>query len=118
MTTVQLNARIDGELKASGDAALAIIGLSPSQAVRALWQKASLRGKDLEEVAELLAPSKQTRRADAEEDLADASVRRGWDYMDAAYASLGIDASTVRDYPADELLEDALQERLAEMGLA
>lgn len=36
----QVNARIDANLKASGDAALAAAGLTPTQAVRMLWSLA------------------------------------------------------------------------------
>lgn len=36
----QVNARIDADLKATGDAALAAAGLTPTQAVRMLWSLA------------------------------------------------------------------------------
>lgn len=39
-TTTQINVRIDRELKAQGDAALLAAGLSPSEAIRALWELA------------------------------------------------------------------------------
>lgn len=35
---VQMNVRIDRQLKEAGDAVLAHIGMTPSQAVRELWQ--------------------------------------------------------------------------------
>lgn len=35
---VQMNVRIDRQLKEAGDAVLAHIGMTPSQAVRALWE--------------------------------------------------------------------------------
>ena len=38
----QMNVRIDAETKKQGDRALARIGLSPSEAVRALWEFAAL----------------------------------------------------------------------------
>lgn len=116
MTTTQLNARLDKKLKASGDAALALIGLSPTQAVRALWEKAARRGADLEEVAALLSPAPRQKAPGASRQ--DDAVRQGWDFMEKAYDFLGIDASTVRDYPEDEMLEAALEERFAERGLA
>ena len=111
--TIQLNARLDRELKESGDAALSTIGLSPTQAVRALWEKAALRGKDLEEVAELLCP--RGERANEGDD----PLIRGRLFMEEAYKSLGIIAKTKRDAPSDkELLEEALYERELEKGLA
>ena len=39
--TAQVNARLDVSLKAAGDAGLAAAGITPSQAVRALWQLAA-----------------------------------------------------------------------------
>lgn len=35
---VQMNVRMDRQLKEAGDAVLAHIGMTPSQAVRELWQ--------------------------------------------------------------------------------
>ena len=35
---IQMNVRIDRQLKEAGDAVLAHIGMTPSQAVRALWE--------------------------------------------------------------------------------
>ncbi len=35
---VQMNVRIDRQLKEAGDTVLAHIGMTPSQAVRALWE--------------------------------------------------------------------------------
>ncbi len=115
--TIQLNARLDKDLKSSGDAALALIGLSPTQAVRALWEKAARRGKDLEEVAELLSSNTLHNTATEEPEIEDI-IKQGWDFMDQAYASLGIDPSITRDYSDDELLSIALEDRLTERGLA
>ena len=113
--TAQLNARMSKSLKESGDEALALIGFSPTQAVRALWEKASRRGKDLEEVEALL------RGVGAEEEpvtAPDASLQAMWDYMDEVYRSLGIDPTVKYDMPSDkELLEEALCERMVERGL-
>lgn len=36
--SIQMNVRIDRQLKEAGDAVLAHIGMTPSQAVRGLWQ--------------------------------------------------------------------------------
>lgn len=117
-STVQLNARMGKSLKESGDEALALIGLSPSQAVRALWEKASRRGKDLEEVADLLI-GKSEQSDEQEARTAADSLAEMWAFMDETYLMLGIDASADYDMPSDEeLLEQALYERLSERGLA
>lgn len=116
-STVQLNARMNRSLKQSGDEALALIGLSPTQAVRALWEKASRRGEDLEEVATLLCGRKG--HATRESPYADEVLAAGRAIMDEAYRELGIDPGVKFDLPSDsELLEEALYERMIEKGLA
>ena len=115
---MQLNARMSRELKKSGDEALALIGLSPTAAVRALWEKASKRGEDLEQVAQLLAPpverGERSAAGSGQEPFAEIRAE-----IDAVYRQLGVDPRTVTwDYDDDELLEEALYERLVERGLA
>ena len=90
--TVQLNARLDRELKESGDAALSLIGFTPTQAVRALWEKAARRGKDLEEVAKLLCPSSEDTALPADD-----PIIQGRLFMEEAYKSLGISMETKYD---------------------
>ena len=51
----QMNVRMAKDLHEAGSAALAEIGFNPSQAVRALWERAAMRGADLAEVHALLA---------------------------------------------------------------
>lgn len=46
--------RLERELKEAGDAALAELGLTPSTAVRGLWEQAARRGKGIESIATLL----------------------------------------------------------------
>ena len=55
----QLNVRINKTLRERGTAALAEIGFTPSEAVRALWEKAALKGDDLQAVDELLSGNLQ-----------------------------------------------------------
>lgn len=42
---IQMNVRIDRQLKEAGDAVLAQIGMTPSQAVRELWQYLAENGR-------------------------------------------------------------------------
>lgn len=117
--TVQVNVRMGRSLKKSGDEALALIGYSPSQAVRALWEKASMRGRDLEEVADLLAPAPRDNSVIAE---GENPIVAGWAMMDEALRSLGIDpgeAGTPFDSAGasdNEMLAEALFERMEERG--
>ena len=107
--TVQLNARMSRDLKKAGDEALALIGLSPTAAVRALWEKAAKRGEDLEQIAQLLTPVKTATVSDDYDPFAEIHAQ-----MDALYRQLGIDSSSTWDYDDDELLGQALYERFIE----
>lgn len=115
----QLNARMSKKLKESGDAALALIGLSPTQAVRALWEKASRRGKDLEEVEALLCASRG--REEQAERVRDDDLAESWSLVERTMAAHGVSCDGLKrphDMPTDdELLEEALYERMVERGL-
>lgn len=60
----QVNARIDAELKESGDAALAAAGLTPTQAVRLLWSLAVRYRDEPERLHEALDPDSAAPSAD------------------------------------------------------
>lgn len=111
----QMNVRIGVDLKKAGDEALASIGFSPSEAVRALWQKASKRGQDLEEVSALL----RDEPADTEQD--DEWVdpfEEGRQRLIEQMKAMGIkDFSTPVQMSYEELYEMAMVERIAERGL-
>ena len=117
-TTTQMNIRIDPALKAAGDAALAEIGFSPTEAVRALWTCVARRGKDAARVKAFLEDAAaDASRPDDSPEISDAE-RFGWNIVPDGMAKLGI---TLRphgdDWPSDEeLLVRALEERMAERG--
>lgn len=54
MTTAQINVRLDAHRKEAGDAALREAGISPSEIVRALWDKVAQRGQALQDVMDVL----------------------------------------------------------------
>ena len=110
--STQMNTRIDPILKTKGDSALAEIGLSPSRAVRALWEKAAKRGKDLEEIAQLLLDAEDTTPSHEN------AVEEGWRAMDIAMASLGLDPAAPLPTSDEELLAEFWEERRADRGLA
>lgn len=115
--TIQLNARMSRSLKEAGDEALALIGLSPTQAVRALWEKAARRGEDLEEVAALLCERGEPQAGDASRP--DEALLTSWTLVEDMLASRGLRYAPSGDAPNDrEMLEQARYERLAERGLA
>ena len=119
-STAQINVRMSRSLKQSGDEALALIGLSPTQAIRALWEKASLRGKDLEDVRALLRGGGEG--VGHEQSRADDVLIEGWTIVERVFAEHGIDYGGLErpdDMPGDaQLLEEALLDRMAEKGLA
>ena len=55
----QLNVRIDSDLKRAGDAVFTSIGLSPSQAVRALWELAANHKDEPERLRAALFPHEE-----------------------------------------------------------
>ena len=115
--TAQLNVRMDKALKEAGDAALSSIGLSPSDAVRALWHKAALRGESLETLGAWLKG-----------ESSEASEGKGLEWEDpfeegrnlvlSKLEQMGVtDFTTPVSASDDELYEMAMTERMAERGL-
>ena len=120
--TAQLNVRMDPALKAAGDAGLADIGFSPSEAVRALWTLAARRGKDAMQVKKLLATASNTVAEEAvveEPDVPDV-LRRGWNIVPEGMAKLGITLKPRSDTPEsyEDMLYEEYLERMRERGLA
>ena len=114
----QLNVRMGTELKERGDAGLASIGLTASEAVRALWELASSGAQNLAALQRLLADapaaSPRAEALDAGDPLSE-----GKSLYAAALSQLGLEAAPVDAGVSDkELLQDALLERLDEKGLA
>lgn len=99
LATSQINARIDADLKKRGDAALAKASLTPTQAVRALWQLASNYASRPNELRELLLPDEAAQKAAKEAERRGRMVALAqeganlWDeYFPYSDASLATDA--------------------------
>lgn len=123
--TVQMNVRIDEATKEAGDAAFARIGLTPSQAVRMVWEFAAQHVNDPEALRSLLdklnknqengsASSEQTRRVEA--------LHEGWALIDNFRKEHDLICTVPEDDDErmayyEQLREEALQERLEERGL-
>ena len=122
-TSAQLNVRMDPLLKAAGDAGLADIGFSPSEAVRALWTLAARRGKDAMQVKKLLATASsmvaEETAVEEEPDVPDV-LRRGWNIVPEGMAKLGITLKPRSDTPEsyEDMLYEEYLERMRERGLA
>ncbi|MDO4890505.1 MAG: type II toxin-antitoxin system RelB/DinJ family antitoxin [Coriobacteriaceae bacterium] len=125
--TVQMNIRIDSELKQSGDAALADMGFTPSQAVRGLWKRASQRGEDAAAVQALLAdtlgPSSSADDPDPNVARRLAIAEQGWNLASALFHGQepvpeSASGAERRERDSDrESYLDALEERMRERGL-
>ena len=112
-TAAQINVRLDADLKRSGDAALSRAGMTPSQAVRALWQLAASLADRPGALEDILLRAEQREREKA--------AKRKLELMDqgsklfaAACRESGIDM--VRAQPSDdeELKRNAYADRYGE----
>ena len=65
MATVQMNTRMDVDLKQQGDAILAEMGYTPSQAVRALWRYIVSCKDQPQQIDQVLAEGAGTATPDA-----------------------------------------------------
>ena len=63
-TAAQLNVRMNPEVKAAGDSVIDLYGVSPSELIRALWEKISLGEEAFAQVVKALVatPAAGTRR--------------------------------------------------------
>lgn len=117
---VQMNVRIDSQLKDAGDRVLEKAGLSPTKAVRALWERLASFSDAPEKAVELLFPSEggPVSSIEAERVRKLRVAQEGAQIVARSLAKQGIDVSSVADEtPYDELRERALMERLGERGL-
>ena len=113
--SLQMNVRIDQADKARGDAALAVMGFTPTQAVRALWSAAAGDASDLDDVNALLKRgAKRHSETQDKQGSKLASLKAGWSLYEDACARMGIDATRPHGASDDELLEQALVERYGE----
>ena len=117
--TAQINARLNPALKQRGDEGLSGAGLSPSQAIRALWELAARNSDNPEAIQRALFPE----RAEVQEAELSAAQRRraeaigkGAHVVEDAYRTMGVVlASPSTDLSFDELQVLAYQERYGEL---
>lgn len=117
--TAQINARLNPALKQRGDEALLGAGLSPSQAIRALWELAARNTDNPEAIQRALFPE----RAEAQEVELSAAQRcrseaigKGAHVVEDAYRAMGVNLSpSSTDLSYDELQDLAYQERYGEL---
>ena len=123
--TVQMNVRIDEDLKKAGDIAFARIGLTPSQAVRLLWDYAARHANDPQTCSQLIEmldeePPDNSTSNEREQRLE--SLRKGWDLIDDFRREHNLTCTLPEDDDErmayyEQLREEAMWERLAERCL-
>lgn len=112
--TAQINARISSSLKASGDAALANAGFTPTQAVRALWELAQAHSSSPEELRQILLPEEaELRKCEKDERRKRLSecASKGPRLVQDAYASLGVSCFGLQDVPYEDIEHLAYEEK-------
>lgn len=116
--TAQVNARIDAELKREGDAALAAAGLTPTQAVRALWELAAQLKDAPGQLRATLFPNEQQRERAAQDKELQRKLKlaeEGANLMERFYRSSGLPwPPTTSELSYEELKELAYKEQFGE----
>lgn len=114
----QINVRISAPLKEAGDAMLLKAGLSPTQAVRALWNLAAENADSPDVVARALFPDvakAQMDGADAERRRRAKLIKDAPHIVERAFEHLGASSSFgVDSLSDDDLKEAAYAERFGE----
>lgn len=109
--TAQLNVRIEPELKKTGDRVLAEHGLTPSQAIRALYRKLAGEQKQVEEAFAVIAnsvPDEDARRVECERKVQ--SIRDVQKAINDFQKTYGITEHQADMSSDKELLEKAIVE--------
>ncbi len=118
-TTTQINVRIDRSLKDAGDAALLDAGVTPSEAIRALWELAVRCKEAPGALRDLLFPKTAEEEDEAARRRAEAvaCARAGRSIVADARRAAGIPTEAVLAVASigdDELYGEALFERYGE----
>lgn len=113
---VMLNTRMERSLRELGNSTLAELGITPSQFIRAIWEK--LAGDKQEALAQAEAIMKPRltaeQQAETERKLAALSrIDRSWEDM---VQTLGLDPATYVSMSAEELQEERYQHLLEKYG--
>ena len=110
-TAAQLNVRMNPEVKAAGDSVLDLYGVSPSELIRALWEKISLGEEAFAQVMKALVatPAAGTRRT-IDSELGTSNVASLIRQRQASFEhELGLDPATYIPLSMEEL-EDLVYE--------
>ena len=115
---MQMNTRIDGDVKRAGDAVFAEAGYSPSQVVREVWGFAGRNRDDAGKVAAMLEGLREDAAADDERKRRRAAICKSGSLVTDLMAKHGFAAPAAYEPVAREDLRDmALEARFEEKGL-
>ena len=120
MTTAQVNARLDAEIKHAGDQALRAVGYAPTRAIKALWGFAGRHRHDPASLKDLLRTLEDDSQPGIDGDFQRKAerLREGQLIYERALQEMGVAATERATAPYEELLAQAHLEKEAERGLA
>ena len=111
---VQMNTRIDAELKHAGDVVLARLGHTPSSAVRGLWRYVVERQDDVSAIREVIEPERSSGQVD-EASRRQVEMGRLRSLYRQTSHELGVSQEGAGQLPTWEALRDAwYEDRLGE----
>ena len=113
MAAVQMNIRMDSALKEAGNAAIAELGLTPSQVVRALWEYVAVQGN----LPPMLGRAFKTHTNGENSENDRQHTDGGAAIVSTFYETIGIDEPLRESIDYDELRELAAAEQLEKWGL-
>lgn len=121
---IQLNVRVDAEVKRQAEEVLELMGSSVTELVRMALEKVSHGARDYVEARDVLSGTHRSKQAAASDEpidfsMVDARLAKGWKAADDLYRSLGLDPSSL---PKDErswdaIYEEAMDAHFEEKGL-
>lgn len=120
MPAVQMNVRMDRDMKAIGDDAFLAAGYTPTEVVRDLWGFAGRHRHDGQAIQDMidLLKGREAKPAEGEEHrIAQFAewLERGPKAIQDACVELGIDLDKGRTLADDALLEEAYDEEIERM---
>lgn len=106
--TSQVNARLSTSLKRCGDAALANAGITPSQAVRAVWGFAALHANEPKKIVAALYPDQEGSEDVAlERERKVQLVHEGSRFVEDALLKAGLSVPSALEMPSEDELRNA-----------
>ena len=113
-TMVQMNTRIDADLKQRGDEALKRAGFTPSQAIRALWEYAANHTLEPQAIRRALESEEDALEREKQRAEGHKAYEEGLALVKEASKKLGVPLSFDFEFDETEMLEQALYERFIE----